>query len=391
MKCGEMRPSGTSQSFFPEAYDGSVQTRLMSTCHRVLVVLALSLISQPGHVLAQRGGSAKFSSLQQKAMELNSSDRLPEAAEAYRKALAVQPKWADGWWQFATIEYDLGNYRISRDALSRFLEFNPKGGSAWALKGLSEYELGTSRIALADLHRGNALGVTEENNLRGIAKLHELLLDNVTGNFEHAFVIAEELCSHDDASFPLAIAAGTTALRIESLPSAIPANQRDLVSRAGEAVCDATASRTEKADAEFTDLLHRYPATPQLHYLYGCFLIKDHPDDGLEQLLAELSISPAHEPAMTEVALEYLRRGDDQKALPYAEQAVKSSPHSERAQLAMGRVMVDLNHMESGVEHLQQAVALSPADRSALWALASAYSSEGNDRAAEQIRRRLKQ
>jgi predicted Zn-dependent protease len=241
------------------------------------------------------------------------------------------------------------------------------------------------------LHRGNALGVADEDDLQTVAKLHELLLDNAEGNFQQSFTIVEELCNKDVGSSPLAIAAGITALRIQSLPTAIPAAQRDLVYKTGQAVCNATAGRSQKAGVEFAELLSQYPATQQLHYLYGCFLIKDHPDDGLAQLLAELSVSPAHEPAMAEIALEYLRRGDDQNALPYAERAVRNSPHSEKAQLAMGRVMMDLRHMESGVAHLQRAVALAPSDPTALWALASAYSAEGNERAAEQIRRKIKQ
>jgi tetratricopeptide (TPR) repeat protein len=331
------------------------------------------------------------SGLQQEAVDLKSGDRLPEAADAYRKALAAQPKWAEGWWQFATVEYDLGNYRTARDALTRFLEFAPKNGSAWALKGLAEYELGTTVSALADLHRGYTLGVANENDLQTVARLHELLLDNAEGNFEQAFTIVEQLCNKDVASSPLAIAAGITALRIHSLPTAIPAAQRDLVYKTGQAVCNATAGRSQEAGLEFADVLGQYPTTQQLHYLYGCFLIEDHPDDGLAQLLAELAVSPTHEPAMAEIALEYLRRGDDQNALPYAERAVRNSPQSERAQLAMGRVMMDLKHTEAGVAHLQRAVALAPSDRAALWALASAYSATGNERAAEQIRRRIKQ
>jgi tetratricopeptide (TPR) repeat protein len=364
---------------------------IMSTRHHVLLVFALLVFTAPDGFLVQKGGAATAKSLQQEAGDLKSSDRLPEAADAYRKALAAQPKWAEGWWQFATVEYDLGNYRTARDALTRFLQFNPNNGSAWALKGLAEYGLGTTVSALADLHRGETLGVADENDLQTVARLHELLLDNAEGNFEQAFTIVEELCASDVPSSPLAIAAGITALRIQSLPTAIPVHQRDLVHQTGQAVCDATAGRSQKAGVEFAEVLSQYPTTPQLHYLYGCFLIKDHPDDGLAQLLTELAVSPTHEPAMAEIALEYLRRGDDQSALPYAERAVKNSPHSERAQLAMGRVMIDLKHTESGVAHLQRAVALAPSDRTALWALASAYSSAGNERAAEQVRRRIKQ
>ena len=364
---------------------------IMSICYRVLLVAALLVLAAPGGFLVQTCGAATAKSLQQQAVDLKSSDRLPEAADAYRKALAAQPQWAEGWWQFATVEYDLGDYRAAREALTRFLRFHPSNGSAWALKGLAEYGLGTTIAALADLHRGNTLGVAEENDLQTVARLHELLLDNAEGNFEQAFTIVEELCASDVPSPPLAIAAGITALRIQSLPTAIPVGQRDVVHKTGQAVCDATAGRSQKAGVEFTEVLSQYPTTPQLHYLYGCFLIKDHPDDGLAQLLAELSVSPTHEPAMAEIALEYLRRGDDQNALPYAERAVRNSPGSERAQLAMGRVMMDLKHTESGVAHLQRAVALAPSDRAALWALASAYSAAGKERAAEQVRRRIKQ
>lgn len=356
---------------------------------RVVALVALTFLAPSIALPAQSGGSKTTSaSEQQKARMLKAGDQLQEAAIAYRKALELQPKWADGWWEFATVEFDLEHYRASREALAHFLVLSPKNGSAWALKGLSEYELGMTKAALADLHQSDSFVVTDENNLKENAELHELLLDSATGHFQDAFKIVEQLCAQSPA-FPLVIATGITALRIASMPSAIPQTQRDLVSRTGLAVCDAAGSRTQRAATEFADLLSRYPSMPQLHYLYGCFLIKDHPDEGLAQLLAELSITPAHQEAMTEVALEYLRRGDDQKALPYAEQAVTISPESEKAQLAIGRVMVDQNRVASGVVHLKREVALSPSDRSALLALASAYSAQGNDREAQRIRLKL--
>jgi len=99
---------------------------------------------------------------------------------------------------------------------------------------------------------------------------------------------------------------------------------------------------------------------------------EDNPDEALSQLHAELVISKTHVPAMTLIALEYLRRGQAAEALSYAERAVAIANRSAQVQLHWGKCLIDLHRMQDGVAHLSEAAQLAPNDRQILWSLAAA-------------------
>jgi tetratricopeptide (TPR) repeat protein len=337
----------------------------------------------------QAPAESNLRQIEQQADRLLAANRLQDAAEIYRKALTVHPAWKDGWWKLGTLAYDTGDYAECRASLARYLSFQPGDGSAWALKGLSEFELGESRQSLTDLQHADRLGMTEDENLERVAKVHELLLLNVVGDFDNAFHLVQKLSSTECSSQILIEGTGLTALRMKMLPRDLPKDREDLVLGAGRAVCDATANHSTAANTQFLSLIDQYPNEPQLHYLYGCFLLKDHPDEGLTQLSAELAISKSHVPAMTLLALEYLRRGQASEALSYAERAVAIANRSAQAQFALGKCLIDLHRMQDGIGHLSQAARLAPNDRQILWSLAAAYTQLNDPAAAQRVRRQM--
>jgi len=88
------------------------------------------------------------------------------------------------------------------------------------------------------------------------------------------------------------------------------------------------ARRAADAQKDFEDLVANYPRTPNLHYLFGSFLLTSDSDAGLGELKKELGISPRHVPALAQIAFEYLKRGDTAAALPYARKGVEADPQS---------------------------------------------------------------
>jgi Flp pilus assembly protein TadD len=176
---------------------------------------------------------------------------------------------------------------------------------------------------------------------------------------------------------------------MKMLPKDLPKEQEDLVLGAGRAVCNATANHSTAANSQFLSLIDQYPNEPQLHYLYACFLLKDNPDEALSQLHAELVISKTHVPAMTLIALEYLRRGQAAEALSYAERAVAIANRSAQVQFALGKCLIDLHRMQDGVAHLSEAAQLAPNDRQILWSLAAAYTQLDDQVAAQRVRQQL--
>ncbi|HTE91601.1 MAG TPA: hypothetical protein VK639_21815, partial [Terriglobales bacterium] len=47
--------------------------------------------------------STSFAALSKRADEARDADRLKEAVALYTRALALQPKWKEGWWSLGTI------------------------------------------------------------------------------------------------------------------------------------------------------------------------------------------------------------------------------------------------------------------------------------------------
>ena len=101
-------------------------------------------------------------------------------------------------------------------------------------------------------------------------------------------------------------------------------------------------------------------------------------DKALEEWNAELAISPEHPQALVSIAAEYLKRGEYQTALPYAERAVEASPNYFAAHAILGQVLAegDLD-VPRGTHELETAVRLAPWQPQVHFALGTAYAKAG--------------
>src|SRR5581483_981872 len=72
--------------------------------------------------------------------EARQANRLGEALEYYLKALKLRPTWAEGWWNIGAIFYDGDRYPEARDAFRNFVALDPKRGAAWGMLGLCEFQ-----------------------------------------------------------------------------------------------------------------------------------------------------------------------------------------------------------------------------------------------------------
>src|SRR5207249_8432755 len=90
--------------------------------------------------------------------------------------------------------------------------------------------------------------------------------------------------------------------------------------------------------------LRKYPTAPQIHYISGTMVLANDSDKALEEWNAELAISPEHPQALVSIAAEYLKRGEYQRALPYAERAVEASPNYFAAHAILGQVLRSEEH-----------------------------------------------
>jgi cytochrome c-type biogenesis protein CcmH/NrfG len=90
----------------------------------------LSAQTKPAH-------ASNFAALAAKANAARDAERLDEALVLYRKALALRPRWPEGWWSLGTIEYDQNAYTEAVRAFQKVVALSPKNGTAYVMLGLS--------------------------------------------------------------------------------------------------------------------------------------------------------------------------------------------------------------------------------------------------------------
>src|SRR5581483_817126 len=181
-------------------------------------------------------------------------------------------------------------------------------------------------------------------------------------------------------------AVGLAALRMPLLPQEYPPQDRELVLTAGRASFEAIARRPQTAEAAFHDLMIRYADRPNVHYLYGTYLLSSNPDEAVNQFKAELEIEPQNVPCLVNLSLEYLRRGDAAAGVPYAQKAVQYAPGSFPGHNALGRLLVETNDLKGGIEQLEIATRLDPESPQNHIALATAYAKAGRTEDAKRER-----
>lgn len=326
------------------------------------------------------------------ADEAREANRVDEAISLYKKGVAISPKWEEGWWYLGSLYYDLDNYPQGRDAFRHLVAVNPNIGPAWAMLGLCEFQTKEYDLSLNHLQRGHFLGLGQNQNIADVADYHIALLLTRFEQYEGAMKVLSTFAQRNLEQPAYVEAMGLAALRKPLLPSELPPTEREEVMDVGRTLYDATALHTSEAAREFEGVVAKYPSRPNIHYLYGSFLMYSDADQGLNELKKELEISPAHVPALVTIASEYIRRQEYKNGLPYAEKAVEHGPASFAAHAVLGRVLVEGDiDPARGTKELELARKLAPNSPQVRIALATAYTKVGRkDDAARERQEFLK-
>ena len=311
------------------------------------------------------------------ADEARIAGRLREALDLYAKALQIRPQWPEGWWNVATILYDGDRYLEARDAFRNLIALDSKNGPGWGMLGLCEFQTREYDRAVVSMQRGRALGLGGNIELESVVRYHAAQLYIRFEQFEIAFEILAEFLQIGNESPRVIEAFGLTMLRMPLLPGEIPPDKREQVLMAGRAGLKMAARRLDEARAALDELLARYPNAPNVHYAFGVFLMNQDADAALKEFRRELEISPSHQPAMVQMAFEYMKRGEHITALPLAEKAVQLAPKMFPARNVLGRVLFELGQVERAIKELEEGVKLAPTSPEMHFALARAYTRIG--------------
>jgi tetratricopeptide (TPR) repeat protein len=332
----------------------------------------------PGALAAEQPQSASapaasFQQLAADAAKAQEAGRSDEALSLYRKALEIQPKWADGWGNVGTLLANQHDFKRAESAFHHLLDINPKDSSAWAMLGLSEYQEGKLESALADLQRARALGIPHAS-LSHLATYHAALILIQHGEFPRADSLLRVLAKLQVDNPEVVMALGLAALCIPASPDKVPADKKPLVVRVGQIQMAAAHAPVEETIAKYEKLLSDEPRAAGLHYAFGYFLadVRRY-NRALAEMQAELEVNPKNVLALLELDLTNVRMGRSDEGLPYAEKAASLAPNICVTHYALGWTLYNLGQSERAIRELEQAVKLEPSDAKAHYALSQAY------------------
>jgi tetratricopeptide (TPR) repeat protein len=338
----------------------------------------------------QAGSEAQFDRFVKEADEARLAERFEDAVRLYGEALKIKPKWPDGWWYIGAIFYQQDLYPQARDAFQNLVALEPERGPAWAMLGLCLFQTADYEPAAVSLQKGRSLGVNDNSELAAVVRYHAAILHLKFEYFENAYDILNEFVRFGNETPKVVEAFGLTILRMPLLPKEIPPAQREKVLIAGQAGYNMAARRLDQARAAFDTLLTQYPNDPNVHYAVGVYMLSQDSDRAMKEFTRELEIFPNHYAALTQMAFEYLKRGQFNDALPLAEKAVQLAPKLYAARNVLGRVLLELGQVDRSIKELEEGVKLAPSSPEMHFALARAYTRAGRKEDAARERETFK-
>ena len=330
---------------------------------------------------------SQFSALAAKAEGAREADRLTEAAALYRRALALRPTWAEGWFYLGTIHYDRNEFSSAAQAFRRVVAIQPKTGTAMAMLGLSEFQLGLDASALKHLQAAKEIGVADDPDLRQTLLFDEALLLQRKGGFEKAQESLETLCQQNVEREDQVQILGMVQLRLRTTdPGAKSSPSPDIFRRLGHAACLAARKKFDEARPEYAGIVKDYPDFPNVHFAFGNFLlnIPDIPA-AREQFEQEIKRNPKDVVSRLKIAAA-LYRTDSSAGIPYAEQAVQLDPKLSFAHYLYGLLLLDTDDYKRAIPELETAKKGITDDPKLYFALGTAYARAGRTADAERAR-----
>jgi tetratricopeptide (TPR) repeat protein len=328
-----------------------------------------------------------FDSLSQRAAAARDSDRLDEAVVLYKKALALRPRWAEGWWSLGTLEYDRNNYHSAAIAFHKLLPLAPKDGTAHAMLGLCEFELGQDDAALKHLEQAKTLDVSSNPQLRLVLLYHDGILLLRANKFQSGQTVLSNLCKDSIPDEDVVKTLGWAVFRIS--PNTAPAEGTpgaQIIQRAGHAACITAQKKYDQARQEYSDLVTEYPDYPYIHYVFGKFLAESNDSAGaITEFQRELKNNPRDINSRLEIAATQYKL-DSAAGIPYAEEAVQLNPHIPFAHYLLGLLYLDTDDYQKAIPQLEIAQQSFPKEAKVYFALGSAYSRAGRKLDAEKAR-----
>lgn len=337
-----------------------------------LCVLACAALQ----VSAQANSTDDFEALSRRATAALESNPA-EAAKLYRQAVTIRPSWAEGWFYLGASLYETRQYGESQKAFERAAKLAAENGTVWAFLGLCEYQMGAYAQSLADIRKGEGLGLGDNKQFISSIRNHAALIYLRQSEFGSAMEQLQPLARIGDDSPATIEALGVSALGLPEVPPEIPADQKGLVQLAGRAAWALSAQHAEQTGTLFQELVARYPKEPGVHYFHGLYLMESDPGAALTEFRREIQIRPSHVPAHLQAAILEIKAGSPKTAVELARDAIKLQPSNGYCHMTLGRAYLSLGEIDKATAALEAAVKLAPQNPQPHFYLEQAYRQAG--------------
>jgi tetratricopeptide (TPR) repeat protein len=349
-------------------------------------VLALGMLSAPDHTAAQKRSRDTFNRLSEMAQKAGAENRLDDASRLYRKALAIRPIWAEGWWSLGTLEYDQNQYAKAGGDFKRVIQLQPANGTAHAMLGLCQFELKEDAPALENLLAANRLGIINNDELRRVALYHMGVLELRAFRFADAFDTLHDLTNEGIKSAELFTALGEAALLINPRAAAEDDNSQSVIRNVGEAEAFAGQKQFDSAEKIYTALTSQSPEFRNLHFAYARMLLEAHSEDrALQEFRRELERDPKNVNSMLEIASVEFQQ-DSEDGMKYAEKAVQLAPGLSFAHYMLGMLRLDTGDAAGAIPELEIVRKDFPKQPKIYFILGNAYARVGRKADATRAR-----
>ena len=329
-------------------------------------------------VAAQPKPAETFDDLARRA-EGTVDSRPAEAASLYKQALALRPDWTEGWFYLGASLYQLDRYAEATDAFRKVVAQAPAHGTAWAFLGLCETELDNADQALADIRKGEELGLGGNPEFEIAVRVRAAKLLVEISAFDEAVLELQPLARLNADSPAVLDTMGMCALAIPGKLSDIATERRAVVSLAGKAAWALASQRPAEATEAYKNLVARYPDAAGVRYAHALYLIETDAASALTELRKEADNNPSHWPSLMLIATLKLRQGITEDSMLTIRRAMKIVPPNFRwlCHAELGRANLTVDNLDGAITELKTAARLKPASAQIRFLLAQAYRRAG--------------
>jgi len=299
----------------------------------------------------------------------------------------LRPRWAEGWWSLATLQYDQNHFAEAAHAFQRLIALQPDNGTAHAMLGLCQSELHQFDDSLKNLLLAQRQGVQNDAQLQhvvlyqlGTAQLRKRRFGDALTTF--TLVLKDGVRSPE-----IETGMGMAVLTIAPADLPEPGTPgRDVVERVGRAESLAAFKEFAAAKPLYELVVNEFPSYPNLHYAFGRFLLAAHEtDQAIVEFQKEIANNPKHVGAMLQIAaVRY--RVDSAAGVQYALRAVHAEPQLPFAHYLLGLLYLDTDRAAESLPELEIARKAFPQQAQVYFALGNAYARVGRKEQSAHMR-----